>query len=728
MSIIITTRTRCGEMKSGKRSWWSRRGCASQRVQSGTKKVGLELLALPAMHLQSYPSLLSAILASDSKATSSLTATSSNSADPAAAKGWGGMEHPDDPYLRDAIQAMEVLWRNTKEKTLRVRGPWWDKGRSVFQSGVANAKSTAEVWKYYKDGLGIDKDRLVFKPEEWNSLDLQDEHRSLIQFGKLLRQSDELDRWIELYVLLFDDCLVLTDINEWYGVTKFYVNRPIPLELLTIDRITNPPLQRSGPLRDLRSQSGIGPGHKVSNSTSSSQTFTSLSQPLVYPITLHHLGRLASRPMSTFLASTLKASPSTSGSELPPNLILYAESVAAHAEWGAKLQKALAAHRKKNRVFKVKVLNNQTFLTSAGVEGSSGTNGGVLDSGWSHDGTFTGKVTCSVPFNGRVLVAVGCADGVWIGFRHDPTSMRRILHLKMVSQCAVLDDYGIFLVLADKQLFAYQIEALVPSSPLNANISKLPTKLSGNEVHFFRVGTLFRRKLIIFMMKKGPGSIFRVLEPTGGKIHEQANTPSRFLSRSPKFKWLKVYRDFFLASESYDLIFLKEKIAILCSKGFEIMDMNNFKSVTVPRRDDPRFSSFAERSESCRPVGMFMLAQDEFLLCYNGFGIYIDKHGHIAREIIEWESDAQRAAVHAQYVLLFNSRFIEVRHLKTGRLAQIIPGSEIRCIWDGRGESSLSAVNDAQVYAVMNAPETVGGPQGPRAIVQQVIELLPIVS
>ena len=38
--------------------------------------------------------------------------------------------------------------------------------------------------------------------------------------------------------------------------------------------------------------------------------------------------------------------------------------------------------------------------------------------------------------------------------------MRRVLHLKMVTQCAMLEDFGIFLVLADKvntshQFFAY---------------------------------------------------------------------------------------------------------------------------------------------------------------------------------------------------------------------------------------------------------------------------------
>ena len=58
--------------------------------------------------------------------------------------------------------------------------------------------------------------------------------------------------------------------------------------------------------------------------------------------------------------------------------------------------------------------------------------------------------------------------------------MRRVLHLKMVTQCAMLDDFGMLLVLSDKvswmvslgianhnydfqALFIYHIEALVPS-------------------------------------------------------------------------------------------------------------------------------------------------------------------------------------------------------------------------------------------------------------------------
>ena len=87
---------------------------------------------------------------------------------------------------------------------------------------------------------------------------------------------------------------------------------------------------------------------------------------------------------------------------------------------------------------------------------------------------------------------------------------------------------------------------------------------------------------------------------------------------------------------------------------------------------------------------------------------------------------------------MFDSRFIEVRHVETGRLAQIIPGNEIRCTWDGRGvtaQPTASAIDgseeaqEAQVHFVMNSTDSVTGPGGMRSrnIVQHVCELIPTV-
>jgi hypothetical protein len=118
------------------------------------------------------------------------------------------------------------------------------------------------------------------------------------------------------------------------------------------------------------------------------------------------------------------------------------------------------------------------------------------------------------------------------------------------------------------------------------------------------------------------------------------------------------------------------------------------------------------------------------------FGLYVDRHGDPSRAVstVEWEGTAERAAHHPPYVLLFDSRFIEVRHVETGRLAQILPGTEVRCIWDGRGARTAplptpgadgwgeGVDQEARVHAVMSAPAPRGG-----ALAQQVVELIPTI-
>ncbi|KAJ7105112.1 Dbl-like domain-containing protein [Mycena crocata] len=578
------------------------------------------------------------------------------------------------------------------------------------EPGVSSAKQKVELWRYNSN--------ITFKPGELIDMDLLDENRSLIYAGKLLRQPDSGRTWNELYVLLFDNYLVMTKPKEKDGVTKYsVVKRPIPLDLLTLVNFTDPPAQRStGILRNLRGGERLGYGGDsagVSEAPADSRS--------VFPCTIHHNARVG-------------------GSH-----ILYAESAQARAEWKQKLEEALGLRRvvqESNKVFELETLSTDTFLVPSLVTPPTAPA--------YHENSLTGKVTCSVPFtttDGRGLVAIGCAEGVWIGFRHDSRSMRRVLHLKMVTQCAMLEDFGIFLVLADKSLFAYHIEALVPSSPQSANATQTPQKLNGN-VQFFSVGSLLGRTLVIFMKRKNIDSIFHVVEPIIDKINERAKAPaglgSRFGFRQPKSDWFRSYRDFFLPSESFDVMFLKARIAILCTKGFEIMDLLDFKSVTIPQREDPRLANLAKRCEACRPMGMFRSTDEEFLLCYNEFGLYVNKHGDPSptRTIgtVEWEGTAERVAFHAPYILLFDSRFIEVRDVETGRLAQIIPGNDMHCLWDGRGQASNSneqnladhrngVLQEARVHGVMNAPEPPAQPgrPAPRAVAQHVFELIPTI-
>lgn len=120
----------------------------------------------------------------------------------------------------------------------------------------------------------------------------------------------------------------------------------------------------------------------------------------------------------------------------------------------------------------------------------------------------------------------------------------------------------------------------------------------------------------------------------------------------------------------------------------------------------------------------------------------MDKQGDPSRDActIEWEGCAENVVFHAPYVLLFDPRFIEIRHAETCRLAQILPGNDIRCVWNGRGldpsnglapgdVSDDQMVQEARIHAVGNLIEPSVQPVGrpPKAVTQHVFELVPTI-
>ena len=143
-------------------------------------------------------------------------------------------------------------------------------------------------------------------------------------------------------------------------------------------------------------------------------------------------------------------------------------------------------------------------------------------------------------------------------------------------------------------------------------------------------------------------------------------------------------------------------------------------------------------------MGILNFKGDEFLICFDGmfftrgsggettltlptgYGLYVDGDGYPTHMgAVEWEIDSvERAVWHPPYILLFGERFIEIRDAETGRLVQVIPGDDIRCIWDGNGKNSSrdtsegswgdAAPRESWVHGVMNS--------GPN---QHVFELIP---
>ncbi|KAG9103502.1 hypothetical protein FRC06_010384 [Ceratobasidium sp. 370] len=503
------------------------------------------------------------------------------------------MDHEDRESIPQIIEIISELVRSTN-------------------AAIGTAKQKVEIWNYASN--------LVWKPGEMIDLDLHNEARQLYHFGKLYRQPEgglDFSKWTEVFVLVFDNYLVITKPrSNKDGVTKYHVNRrPIPVDLMSLVGFSDPPQQRStrlfsiGAKHDAPPNGAGGPGDSAQDSR------------LIYSFGIHYTGRAGG--ISQF----------------------FIDSNTARAEWRQKLEEATEMRKvvqDSNKVFELETLSNETFAQPKGYTPSSN---------WNEDASLMG---------GRPRLMDGAS-----------------------SRSGAL-------------------------------------KASGSDCDTIRNPI-----------------IGKINEPTRG-----GGAFSRFGFGVQRSEWFRIYRDFFLPSEAFDLVFLKAKVAILCTKGFEIMDLADFKSVTIPQRDDPRFANIARRCDACRPLGMFRSSENEFLLCYDEFGIYVNRHGDPTRTVgtaIEWEGRAEKVAFHPPYIALFDTRFIEIRHVEKGNLVQIISGEDVRCVWDGRGAKIAPArtpgpegwedgsdTQESRIHCVMNAPDVPGQPKS-KVQYQHISELVPTV-
>lgn len=144
--------------------------------------------------------------------------------------------------------------------------------------------------------------------------------------------------------------------------------QPVPLDLLNLVSFNDPPTQRAagllGGLQVGRPKHGETP---VANPQISPET----DARAVYPLTLHHNGRMGG------------------------TYVLFAESAQIRTEWKEKLEHAIGLRKvvqESNKAFEVETLSSDTFLMPLYANTAQGP-------AWEQGNTFTGKVTCSVPFS-----------------------------------------------------------------------------------------------------------------------------------------------------------------------------------------------------------------------------------------------------------------------------------------------------------------------------------------
>jgi hypothetical protein len=271
-----------------------------------------------------------------------------------------------------------------------------------------------------------------------------------------------------------------------------------------------------------------------------------------------------------------------------------------------------------------------------------------------------------------------------------------------VTQIAVLEEFAVCVLIADRNLISYPLDVIAPvsdfSAPLNDNPRRAPQRLA-KDVTYFATAKMKDRMLLFYKRKEGLHTSFKVLEPIFQKSTEKKSR--LFGGRKTSGGSAETFRDFdefFFPTECYSLSLFQTYIAVATAKGVEMLTLDKKQPMSIPDLKAPAIANIAGRIRDQKPLGMFRLNENEFIVTYEDCAVYVDKHGDVSRTLImEYtgkQKKARGATMYGQYLLLFNEDYVEVRNAENGRLRQIIAGRDVRVLDLGvRGPTGRSTLN-----------------------------------
>ncbi|CAO3590148.1 unnamed protein product [Absidia cylindrospora] len=304
-----------------------------------------------------------------------------------------------------------------------------------------------------------------------------------------------------------------------------------------------------------------------------------------------------------------------------------------------------------------------------------------------------GKVTASMSFvsaSDKRMVVASTSQGLWMGSIDGSIPFQQVMVLANITQIDIMQENHLLLILADKTLTAYALELLDPSTTKKGYAAQ---KVS-QHVQFFSCGKTMGRSLLVTMKRKGMDSHFKTYEPYCGDLRDPKN--SKFLNNKAGFlgkaqPWFRLYKPFYIGAEATNVQLLKARLAIVCERGFEIIDLDALHDIrNLPDTVNDRDFDFlmvapggsGSGSSSVKPLAMFK-CREGFLLCYDAFFFLVDYKGSHYRkhyDKVEWVGNPQQVAFYYPYIVAFDSQMIEVRHVESGELIQVLAGNNMHCL------------------------------------------------
>ncbi|KAJ3009607.1 RHO1 GDP-GTP exchange protein 2 [Thoreauomyces humboldtii] len=538
---------------------------------------------------------------------------------------------------------------------------------------------------------------LVFNPGEIIDLDLGRPETFMAREGHLVIRKNGSD--VDLQVFLFDHMLLLTKVKK-AGLHKVY-KRPIPLEFLIISDNHGTSSRRASGM--------FGQGHRSGSSASGS--FSHPTPPSLQaaaasngqsmpgpakasnPLMAYHRANTASGSGSSLAALDItKGFPFTIthlGRE-GGVYTLYAASQADRRTWRDAIEQQKSLRTVRHRPpFKLVTLFDTTFPHNCRANSSTvykdrilvGTDQGMFVAPL--ESTHPDALPSYTPLNIDLLDKESSPP---------PPTFRKVLEIEKISQVDVLPDHGMITLLAEKSLWTFPIDVLDGPPPVTdpttttasaalASVTARGEKISGH-LNFYKNGVCRDRTFISGVRLTALNSRVKIYEPVAVADAKKRGKLGKFFAGADvSVKTFKVSKEFYIPAEASSIHYLRTKLCVGCSKGFEVVDLETLMPQGLIDAEDDRMD-FVNKREGLKPISIFRLASGDFLLCYNEFGFYIDRFGVRTKHdaLIQWTGFPTHFTFIPPYIIAYEPSFVEIRDVDSGELVQIVPTSNLRVL------------------------------------------------
>ncbi|CAE6365111.1 unnamed protein product [Rhizoctonia solani] len=282
------------------------------------------------------------------------------------------------------------------------------------------------------------------------------------------------------------------------------------------------------------------------------------------------------------------------------------------------------------------------------------------------------RVNCVALYGKDQTIVYGTGDGVYVQLQNGQP--RKAIDLADVQRIDVLEDLSLLVILAERSVLTFPLETLEMEEPTK-HMNRITI---ASQTSFFKTGTYKDRTMLCTVKASSTSSTIKILESV---VSLPTSSPNqRGQTSSPDKDKLRPFREFRLAKGLYSVQFLKTKLCVASTTGFDIVDLETLDTQALLDPTDQKLD-FVHHIEP-RPLRVYCIG-GEFLVCYREFAFYANSNGKKSDKdvVIYWEGTPIACALHYPYIVAFSPNFVEIRHVDDGSCVQVIQERGVRCLY-----------------------------------------------